>query len=189
MVETQHPVQVLLPKMKKALHKQQEDIVGMVAVMVAADTMAIVVDILVIVVDILVIVVDTLVTVVDTLVTVVDTMVTVVDSVVDSVDITVVVAVTEGVAVRFVSLVHDNSSRSKHSKQDIVVAVMVNVEVTVNVEVEERAVTEVITEALVKVLLHLLLYLPQLLLPRHNISCVQCLVSFLKLGPFELLSS
>ena len=48
------------------------------------------------------------------------------------------------------------------TKQDIVVAVMVNVEVV------ERAVTEVITEVLVKVLLHLLLYLPQLLLPKLN---------------------
>jgi len=166
MAESQHPVQVLLPKMKRALHKQQEDIVGMVAVMVAVDTM--------------VIVVGTMVIVVGTMVIVVDTMVTAVDTVVDSVDTIVAVVVTEVVVVRFVSLVHDDSSRSK---QDIVVAVMVNV------EVEERAVTEVITEVLVKVLLHLLLYLPQLLLPRHNISCVQCLVSFLNLGLFELSSS
>lgn len=104
----------------------------------------------------------------------------VVDSVVDSVDITVVVAVTEDVVVRFVSLLYDDFSRSK---QDIVVAV------TVNVEVEERAVTEVITEVLVKALLHLLLYLPQLLLPRHNASCALCLISFHKSSFFELLSS
>jgi len=84
MVKSRFPVQVLLPKIMRALHKLQEDIVGMVVVVVAAATAVIVVD------------------------SVVDS----VDMVIEA--ITVVVAVTGDVvgAVCSVSLIHVNSSRS-----------------------------------------------------------------------------
>ena len=84
MVKSRFPVQVLLPKIMRALHKLQEDIVGMVVVVVAVATAVIVVD------------------------SVVDS----VDMVIEA--ITVVVVVTGDVvgAVCSVSLIHVNSSRS-----------------------------------------------------------------------------